>query len=100
MRMFSANFEEDSMEDNLTPETNVATDKTECLSAEDAGAMNSAKLNAELALSQAKEAIAKSQVQELQHKYLVLQLFFKYGLTEKDHITPQGVIVRGGVTNE
>lgn len=74
--------------------------KQDCLSAEDAAAMTVAKLNAELSLSQAKEAIAKSQVQELQHKYTVLQLFFKYNLTEKDHITPQGVIVRGGVNDE
>jgi len=88
------------MEDNTTSESATTVDKNECLSVEDLAAMNSAKLNAELALSQAKEAIAKSQIQELQHKYLVLQLFFKYNLTEKDHITPQGVIVRGGAVNE
>ena len=54
-----------------------------------------AKSRRETALAQAKEALAKNETADLAYKYVVLQLYMKYGLTTSDAISEAGDIVRG-----
>jgi enoyl-CoA hydratase/carnithine racemase len=59
-------------------------------------ALELAKSRRETALAQAKEALAKNETADLAYKYVVLQLYMKYGLTAEDAISEGGDIVRGG----
>ena len=59
-------------------------------------ALELAKSRRETALAQAKEAVAKNETAELAYKYVVLQLYMKYSLTQNDAISEAGDIVRGG----
>jgi hypothetical protein len=51
------------------------------------------------ALAEAKTALANNEKAELEYKYLVLQIYMKYGLTADDAISENGDIVRGGAKN-
>src|SRR5271157_5466039 len=55
-----------------------------------------AKAKRQTALSEAKTALANNENAELQFKYLVLQLYMKYGLTAQDALSEAGDIIRGG----
>lgn len=48
------------------------------------------------ALAEARTAMANNEKAELAYKYVVLQLYMKYGLTDADAISETGDIVRGG----
>lgn len=48
------------------------------------------------ALADARAAIAQNEKAELSYKYVVLQLYMKYGLTDADAISETGEIVKGG----
>lgn len=48
------------------------------------------------ALAEARTALAQNEKAELAYKYVVLQLYMKYGLTDADAISESGDIVRGG----
>jgi len=48
------------------------------------------------ALADARAAIAQNEKAELSYKYVVLQLYMKYGLTDADAISEGGDIVKGG----
>lgn len=48
------------------------------------------------ALADAKAAIAQNEKAELAYKYVVLQLYMKYGLTDADAISETGEIVKNG----
>lgn len=55
-----------------------------------------AKANRKTALAEAQTALAKNDNAELAYKYVILQIYMKYGLTEVDAITEAGEILRGG----
>lgn len=55
-----------------------------------------AKSNRKTALANAQKALAENEVAELNFKYLVLQLYMKYGLTDADAIGEDGSIVKNG----
>jgi hypothetical protein len=59
-----------------------------------------AKSRKETAMAQAREAAAKNETAELTYKYIVLQLYMKYGLTAADAISENGDIVRGGAIQQ
>jgi len=59
-------------------------------------ALELSKANRKTALANAEKAIAQNETAELAYKYVVLQLYMKYGLTEQDAISEQGEILRGG----
>lgn len=59
-------------------------------------ALELAKANRKTALANAEKAIAQNETAELAYKYVVLQLYMKYGLTEQDAISEQGEVLRGG----
>lgn len=48
------------------------------------------------ALAEARTAMANNEKADLAYKYVVLQLYMKYGLTDADAISETGDIVRGG----
>lgn len=53
-----------------------------------------AKSKRQIALAEAKTALANNENAELSYKYIVLQLYMKYGLTEADALTESGEIKR------
>lgn len=55
-----------------------------------------AKARRETALAQAKEALAKNETADLNYKYVILQLYMKYGMSQADALSENGDIVRGG----
>jgi hypothetical protein len=59
-------------------------------------ALELAKAKREVALADAKTAIANNEKADLSYRYVVLQLYMKYGLNANDAITEGGDIVRGG----
>lgn len=62
-------------------------------------ALELAKSRRQTALAEAKTALANNENSELAYKYVVLQLYMKYGLSEKDAITEAGEIIKGGAVN-
>jgi hypothetical protein len=59
-------------------------------------ALELAKSKRQVALAEAKTALANNDNAELSYKYVVLQLYMKYGLSEADAISESGEIIRGG----
>jgi len=47
-------------------------------------------------LAEARAAVAQTEKSELAYKYVVLQLYMKYGLTDADAISEAGDIIKGG----
>lgn len=66
----------------------------ERLSESDKNTLGLAIMNRKLALSNAEKALAQHENAELSYKYLVMQLYMKYGLSTSDTITENGDIVR------
>jgi hypothetical protein len=67
---------------------------------EDRLALELAKSRRETALAQAKEALAKNETSDIAYKYVVLQLYMKYGLTPSDAISENGEIVKNGAVQQ
>jgi len=59
-------------------------------------ALEVAKANKKTALANAEKALAQNETSELAYKYIVLQIYMKYGLNEKDAISESGDILKGG----
>src|SRR5574338_215856 len=59
-------------------------------------ALELAKAKRQTTLAEAKTALANNENAELSYKYVVLQIYMKYGLTDKDAISEAGEILRGG----
>lgn len=72
------------------------TAPTERLMDIDRMALELAKSQRQTALAEAKTALAQNEKAELAYKYVVLQLYMKYGLTERDAISEAGEVIRGG----
>lgn len=79
-----------------TVDVNPTAPAQERMADVDRMALELAKSRRETALAEAKTALAQNEKSELAYKYVVLQLYMKYGLTEADAITEAGEIVRGG----
>ncbi len=71
-----------------------ATPEQETLSNEDKHHLDMARLRRQLVLSQAEKALAQNEAAEASFKYLVLQLYVKYGLTDTDALDDNGNIFR------
>ena len=54
------------------------------------------KMRRRLAVSEAEKALSESNRVELEYKYIVLQIYMKYGLTQQDAIDEKGNILVGG----
>lgn len=77
-------------------DTEQTTPAPEKLSDVDRLALELAKQQKQTALAEAKAALANNEKSDLAYKYVVLQLYMKYGLTEADAISENGEIIRGG----
>jgi len=69
---------------------------SERLSEVDKLSLDLARTKRQTALAEAKTALANNENAELTYKYLILQLYMKYGLTAQDAISEAGDIIRGG----
>jgi hypothetical protein len=63
-------------------------------------ALDLAKEQRKTALAEAKTALANNEKAELTFKYVVLQLYMKYGLTDRDAISEQGEIIKNGAVRQ
>jgi|SRR5678815_5992483 len=63
-------------------------------------ALELAKSKRQTALAEAKTALANNENAELAYKYVVLQLYMKYGLTERDAISEAGDIIKDGAVQQ
>jgi hypothetical protein len=63
-------------------------------------ALDLAKEQRKTALAEAKTALANNEKADLAFRYVVLQLYMKYGLTDADAISEQGEIVKGGAVRQ
>lgn len=70
------------------------------LSDVDRMALELARSRRQTALAEAKTALAQNENAELAYKYVVLQLYMKYGLTDADAISESGEIVKGGALQQ
>lgn len=70
------------------------------LSDVDRMALELARQRRQTALAEAKTALAQNENAELAYKYVVLQLYMKYGLTDADAISESGEIVKGGALQQ
>ena len=58
-----------------------------------------ARSKRQTALAEAKTALAQNENAELNYKYVVLQLYMKYHLTDRDAISENGEILIDGAVN-
>jgi hypothetical protein len=79
-------------EESVVSQENAVVQET--LSAEDKHHLDMSKVKRQLVLAQAEKALAQNEAAEVSFKYLVLQLYCKYGLTETDGIDDNGNIFR------
>ena len=74
----------------------AAPPSQETISEADRMSLELAKANRKTALAQAEKALAENQLAEMNYKYIILQLYMKYGLNETDALSEDGKILRGG----
>lgn len=67
---------------------------------QDKAALDMAKNNKKIAILNAEKAAAQNELADLQYKYIVLQIYMKYGLSPKDGIDEEGNIIKGEIANE
>lgn len=71
---------------------------TEKIMEEDRLALELAKSNRKVALANAEKALAQNEAAEVSYRYVVLQIFMKYGLNPNaDVLKEDGTVVRGGL---
>jgi len=63
-------------------------------------ALELARQRRQTALAEAKTALAQNENAELAYKYVVLQLYMKYGLTDADAISENGEIIKNGALQQ
>ncbi len=80
----------------LTTEPTAVSVPTERIVEVDKMALELAKCKREVALAEAKTALANNEKADLAYRYVVLQIYLKYGMNEKDALNENGEIVRGG----
>jgi hypothetical protein len=82
--------------DDSVVETPATVMQPEKLSEQDLNTLREAIVNAKLARLTAEKSIAENNAADLSHRYIVLQLFVKYGLAlGVDSIDDAGTFVRG-----
>ena len=63
-------------------------------------ALELARQRRQTALAEAKTALAQNENAELAYKYVVLQLYMKYGLSDADAISENGEIIKNGALQQ
>lgn len=72
----------------------------EKLSDVDRLSLDLARTKRQTVLAEAKTALANNENAELQYKYLILQVYMKYGMTADDALSEDGKIIRGGAIQQ
>lgn len=75
-------------------QSNIVSDPIECISMEEKMMLDAVKYQKELAVANAKAAIAQSQLADSNHQNVILQLAMKYHLITGDTINDDGTIKR------
>lgn len=75
---------------------NLLDANKERLSDLDRMSLEIAKSAKKLAVAQAEKALAQNETADISYKYVVLQIYMKYKLSEADAITESGDIIRNG----
>jgi hypothetical protein len=89
--------EENKNAENVVPVSNPP----ETISNLDKMALELAIMNRKVSLAQAEKALAQNEASELSYKYMLLQMYMKYGLnTETDALDEKGNIHRGALKNK
>lgn len=70
--------------------------ETEKMSETDRLALELAKSRKQTSQVSVEKAVAQHETSEIAYKYVVLQLYMKYKLTEEDALNESGEIIRGG----
>lgn len=78
----------------VPPTAPPAPPTQESLLQEDKQVLEIAKLQKKLAEKEAQKALAENNSADLQYRYLILQLYMKYGMTALDALDEQGNIHR------
>ena len=74
---------------------------TEKISEEDRLTLELAKSNRKVALANAEKALAQNESSELNYRYVVLQIFMKYGMNPNaDLLKEDGAVMRGGLLEQ
>lgn len=81
--------------DTINKDTLLDANK-ERLSDLDRMSLEIAKSAKKLAVAQAEKALAQNETADISYKYVVLQIYMKYKLSEADAITESGDIIRNG----
>lgn len=85
---------------DVVPPAPVFSSPSEKLSDVDKLQLDLARTKRQTALAEAKTALANNEKAELEYKYLILQIYMKYGLTPADALSEAGDIVRGGAVQQ
>ena len=85
-----------SEEKNTVAEPTAVPVPAERIVEVDRMALELAKSKRETALAEAKTALANNEKADLAYRYVVLQIYLKYGMNERDALNENGEIVRGG----
>jgi hypothetical protein len=85
-----------SEEKNTVTEPTAVPSPTERIAEVDRMALELAKSKREVALAEAKTALANNEKADLAYRYVVLQIYLKYGMNERDALSENGEVVRGG----
>lgn len=85
-----------SEEKNTVAEPTAVPVPVERIVEVDRMALELSKSKREVALAEAKTALANNEKAELAYRYVVLQIYMKYGMNERDALNESGEIVRGG----
>lgn len=80
----------------MSSDKDIETIGTQRLQEVDRLALELSKANRKISLANAEKALAQNETAELGYKYVVLQLYMKYGLNETDALTEAGEIIKGG----
>ncbi len=73
----------------------------ERISEEDRLALELAKANRKVALANAEKALAQNESSEMSYRYVVLQIFMKYGMNPNaDLLKEDGVVLRNGLLEQ
>lgn len=74
---------------------------TERILEEDRLNLELAKANRKVALANAEKALAQNESSEINYRYVVLQIFMKYGLNPNtDLLKEDGTVMRGGLNEQ
>lgn len=73
----------------------------ERISEEDRLTLELAKSNRKVALANAEKALAQNESSEVNYRYVVLQIFMKYGMNPNaDLLKEDGTVLRGGLLEQ